>query len=180
MGRGLSGRELCQAAWQGAFDAFGAASADEGALLIVALGNRTDALDGMAPPPPNALCSMGLPQVDLLKLGIDTFVTHGGQNSFMEAMSQGTPVVVCPGFGDQIVNAQKAVALGVGLQVIRPDSEPGESAAEEAAARYRSDVKQALLEVCGKPSYKEAALRCASGLEDAGGVRRAVEVIMHA
>jgi len=176
--RGLSGRELCQAAWQGAFDALGSASADEGALLLVALGNRTDALDGMAPPPPNAMCSMGLPQVDLLRLEMDAFVTHGGQNSFMEAMSHSTPVVVCPGFGDQLVNARKAVALGVGLQVFRPDCEPDDQTA--AAARYRNDVQQALLEVCGKSSFKEGALRCASGLRDAGGVPRAVEVIIEA
>merc|ERR1712151_629348 len=142
MGRGLSGRELCQAAWQGAFDALGAASADEGALLLVALGNRTDALDGMAPPPPNAMCSMGLPQVDLLRLGMDAFVTHGGQNSFMEAMSHSTPVVVCPGFGDQHINAQKAVDLGVGLKVDRPVTSPEEE--DAAAISYRSNVLHAV------------------------------------
>jgi len=176
--RGLSGRELCQAAWQGAFDAFGAASAEDGPLLVAALGNRADAFDGMAPPPPNAMCSMGLPQVDLLRLGVDAFLTHGGQNSFMEAMSNGTPVVVCPGFGDQVVNGQKAVALGVGLQVARPDCEP--RGQEAAVAQYRSAVRDALLEVCGQPHYKTAALACASGLEKAGGVPRATEVIVNA
>ena len=59
-------------------------------------------------------CSPTLPQVDLLRLGVELFLTHGGQNSFMEALSQGCPLVVCPGFADQPVNAAKAEALGIG------------------------------------------------------------------
>ena len=35
-----------------------------------------------------------LRQVDLLRLGVDVFLTHGGQNSFMEALSTGVPMVV--------------------------------------------------------------------------------------
>merc|ERR1711933_22946 len=35
--RGLSGRELCQSAWGGAFDAFGRSKPEEGVLLLLAL-----------------------------------------------------------------------------------------------------------------------------------------------
>ncbi|CAK9006317.1 Putative UDP-glucosyltransferase YjiC, partial [Durusdinium trenchii] len=77
--RGLSGkenfRELCQSAWQAAFDVFGT----EDALILLALGPQADALDHL--------------QVDLLRLGVDVFLTHGGQNSFMEALSTGVPMV---------------------------------------------------------------------------------------
>jgi len=173
--RGLCGRELCQGAWGGLFDAFGAASASEGPLLIVSLGNRADALDGLARPP-NALCPMGLPQVDLLRLGVDLFVTHGGQNSFMESMSNGTPVVVCPGFGDQIVNATKAKTLGVGLPVYRPDPDAGMAA--EAAAEYRVSVRRAAAAVMGAPAFGQAAGRVASELKQAGGVPGAVQVLL--
>jgi len=175
--RGLSGKELCQAAWNGAFDALGAAAEHEGYLLIVSLGNRTDALDNVTLPP-NAVCAMGLPQVDLLKIGIDAFVSHGGQNSFMESMSHGTPVVVCPGFGDQVANAQKAALLGVGVPVMRPDAEPGQE--EPVATQYRDDVKQALLKVLADSSYREEAKRCAAELQDSGGVPRAVDTILEA
>ena len=48
------------------------------------------------------------------------FVTHGGQNSFMESMFVGTPLVVCPGFADQPANGAKAQAMKVGLCVDRP------------------------------------------------------------
>jgi len=84
--RGLTGRELCRAAWAGTFKAFGAAAVDEGALIVVALGPQQEALGELAPPP-NSICMPMLPQVDILKAGVDLFLTHGGQNSFMEALS---------------------------------------------------------------------------------------------
>jgi len=173
--RGLSGCELCQAAWAGAFDAFGAAQASDGPLLLVAVGPQADPL-GEIQVPANALCAPVLPQVDLLKAGVDLFLTHGGQNSFTEALSHATPVVVCPGFGDQPVNARKAVALGVGLKVDRPDPEAGDEA--EAAAQYRAAVCRALREVQRGPAFAAAAAACAARLQAAGGVPRAVDLLL--
>ena len=46
-----------------------------------------------------------------------------GQNSLMESMSVGTPVVVCPGFGDQPANAAKVQAQGWGVKVDRPKAD---------------------------------------------------------
>jgi len=175
--RGLTGRELCQAAWGGIFDAFGAGTAEGGPLLVVALGPQPNAL-GELVPPANALCAPVLPQVDLLKTGVDLFLTHGGQNSFTEALSNKVPLVVCPGFGDQIVNAQKAVDIGVGLKVDRPDPDAGQEA--QAAAGYRSVVKAALLEVFDNSDFKAVAARCGDNLQRAGGVPRAVELVLAA
>lgn len=175
--RGLTGRELCRSAWAGAFDSFGAGSAEAGALLIVALGPQPDALGDIVPPP-NAICMPMLPQVDILKAGVDIFLTHGGQNSFTESLAHGTPVVVCPGFGDQVGNSLKAVDLGVGLKVDRPDPDVGEEAA--AMADYRADICHALLTVLREPGFSAAAARCAARLQQAGGVPRAVEVVLRA
>eukprot|EP00931_Biecheleriopsis_adriatica_P121619 TRINITY_DN9667_c0_g1_i2.p1 TRINITY_DN9667_c0_g1~~TRINITY_DN9667_c0_g1_i2.p1 ORF type:complete len:538 (-),score=114.20 TRINITY_DN9667_c0_g1_i2:306-1859(-) len=174
--RGLSGRELCQGVWGGIFDAFGA-EAEEGPLLVVALGPQPNALGDLVLPA-NALCAPELPQVDLLKAGVDLFLTHGGQNSFTEALSTGTPLIVCPGFGDQVVNAQKAVSIGVGLKVDRPDPDAGQE--PQAAAAYRSAVKTALLEVFSNSDFRAAATRCAENLQRAGGVPRAVQLILAA
>jgi len=175
--RGLSGRELCQAAWAGAFDAFGTEAAEDGALLVVSLGPQSDALTDMVPPP-NVAMAPFLPQVEILRAGVAVFLTHGGQNSFMESLVHGTPVVVCPGFSDQIVNSRKAEALGVGLKVDRPDPDFGAAAA--AAAQYRSDVKEAVLEVASRPEFRGAARRCAEVLAASGGVARAVDLILGA
>jgi len=174
---GLTGRELCQAAWGGAFDALGASSPEEGPLLVVSLGPQPEALGGLVPPA-NALCVPTVPQVDILRAGVDVFLTHGGQNSFNEALSNAAPLVVCPGFGDQAVNARKAEALGVGAQVLRPQPEEGSEAA--AAAQYRSEVSVALRRVLSEDTFRGAAAGCAEQLRQAGGVPRAVEVMLAA
>jgi hypothetical protein len=173
--RGLTGRELCQGAWSGVFDAFGAANTDEGPLIVLALGPQQDPLGEIAPPP-NAICVPVVPQVDVLKAGVDLFLTHGGQNSFTESLASATPLVVCPGFGDQIVNSQKAVDIGVGLKVDRPDPDAGHE--REAVVAYRADVAAALRAVSAGPDFKAAAKKCCENLQRAGGVPRAVQLVL--
>mmetsp|Transcript_126033 Transcript_126033/g.327301 ORF Transcript_126033/g.327301 Transcript_126033/m.327301 type:complete len:579 (-) Transcript_126033:118-1854(-) len=176
---GLSGKELCHAAWAAAFDAFGTTDADKGALILVSVGTQPDALDGISCPA-NAVCSSFLPQVDILRAGVDIFLTHGGQNSFTESLAQGVPVVVCPGFSDQIVNSRKAVALGVGLKVDRPNPQGGQEAIEAAIAQYREDVHRALLKVFTEPEYHNAARGVAHRMRGAGGVTLAVDLVLQA
>merc|ERR1712151_1466271 len=114
--------------------------------------------------------------VDVLKAGVDVFLTHGGQNSFSEAMSQATPVGVCPGFGDQKVNSRKAVDLGVGMKVDRPDPDAGSEAA--AVAAYKEDVCNALKMVLAKSTFRTNAESCRERLKQAGGVPHAIEVVL--
>lgn len=174
---GLTGRELCRAAWKGVFEAFGNECAEDGPLLVVSVGPQQDPL-GEVSPPANSLCVPVIPQVDILKAGVDVFLTHGGQNSFMEALANAVPLVVCPGFGDQQVNARKAEALGVGLQVARPVPHDGHEAA--AAEQYSTDVAVALRRVISEQSFRAAADRWAERLRQAGGVPRAVDVMLRA
>merc|ERR1712066_554246 len=155
-GKGLSGRELCHGAWGGVFDALGRSSPEEGPLIVVGLGPQSASL-GALELPANVVCATGVPQVDILKAGVNVFLTHGGQNSSTEALANGVPLVVCPGFGDQPVNAQKCEALGFGLQVARPEPELGSEA--KAIAQYRADVALALLEVHSQQSFGKAAVR---------------------
>merc|ERR1719215_2473653 len=95
-----------------------------------------------------------------------------------EALSQGTPLAVCPGFGDQVTNGFKAEALGVGLKVGRPGPDLGLEV--EAAAGYRRDVSRAVREVLSQPNYRRAAGACATRLARAGGVPRATDLVMEA
>merc|ERR1712196_507673 len=97
---------------------------------------------------------------------------------FTEALSSSTPLVVCPGFGDQPVNAQKAVDMGVGLKVDRPDCDPGQE--RETVAAYRAEVKSALLASFANSSLKARAAACGKSLQAAGGVPRAVEIVLAA
>jgi len=113
-GRTLSGRELCRGVWAGAFDASRDAPGGVSAVLVVAALGRQPHPLGHVEVPDNAICVQSFAQVELLRSGVDVFVTHGGQNSFTEALACSTPVVVCPGFGDQEVNAKKALPEGNG------------------------------------------------------------------
>jgi len=175
---GLTGRELCRSVWGAAFDAFGAqSSAEEGPLLVVSLGPQPNAL-GELVAPPNAMCLPVVPQVDVLKEGADAFLTHGGQNSFTESLAFGAPVLVCPGFGDHPLNAQKAVSLGVGMKVDRPKPAIGEEAV--VGQQYREEVGRKLRELVSSPSFKERATFFRDRLQNAGGLARAVEVILAA
>merc|ERR1712232_181898 len=98
--------------------------------------------------------------------------------SFTESLASSVPVVVCPGFADQPVNARKACAMGVGLKVDRPDPDAGHE--DEAAAAYRADVCAALKEVRNGEHFKDAAARCGENLARAGGVQRAVKLVLAA
>ncbi|CAE7909911.1 ydhE [Symbiodinium sp. KB8] len=176
--QGLTGKQLCQAAWSGVFDAFGAKEGDlleKTPLILVSVGPQKDALDSVKVPP-NAICKPVLPQVDLLRAGVDIFLTHGGQNSFMESLAAGVPVVVCPGFADQPANAQKAAELQVGLQVTRPV--PAEGEEDAATASYTTSVAEALRRVQQEPVFRTAAAECGRKITEAGGVQRTVDILL--
>jgi len=158
--RGLTGKQLCHSAWSAAFDAFGHygdAESRDVPLLVVAVGSQEDALEDLQVPK-NARCYPYLPQVEVLKAKVDLFLTHGGQNSFMESLMAGTPVVVCPGFADQIANAMRAEL--------------------SAMARYRGTVVAALQRVLAEPQFTEMAQQIGTKLRQEGGVPRAVELLM--
>merc|ERR1719401_387081 len=95
--------------------------------------------------PPNAICVRHAPQVDVLRARPDVFLTHGGQNSFMESISQATPVLVCPTAIDQFDNARQAEELGIGLWVNRPDCDSTVGAALRAMRTYRAEVREKLI-----------------------------------
>ncbi|MFV2084204.1 glycosyltransferase [Micromonospora sp. LOL_021] len=64
----------------------------------------------------------------------DVFVTHGGSNSFHEAIIARVPMVVVPFFGDQPLVARQAALLGIGINL-------------DAGARTGRDAAYRLLDV---------------------------------
>lgn len=51
----------------------------------------------------------------------DVFITHGGSNSFHEAVLQSVPMVAIPFFGDQPLVGKRIAELGIGINLV-PDS----------------------------------------------------------
>lgn len=45
------------------------------------------------------------------------FITHGGQNSLLQAVYHAVPVLAIPLFGDQFDNAVRAETKGLGLTI---------------------------------------------------------------
>jgi len=172
----ITGKQLCQAVYRGMFERFGSAEVGEGALIIVSLGPQPDALEGLVVPR-NALCATSVPQVDLLQEGRPkVFLTNGGQNSLMESMSVGTPVVVCPGFGDQSANAMKVQSQGWGLKVDRPREQ--DDSIELVLNRYREAVISAAHTVVQDEKFAARASAIEKSLKHAPGVDGATRVLL--
>merc|ERR1711957_103199 len=92
----------------------------------------------------NTLACSSMPQVDIFSKGIDLFITHGGQNSFVEATTLQTPMLLVPTVGDQLGNAEQAVQAGLGEKVGRPPPQryrTDDQDVKEVATRYRQEVK---------------------------------------
>jgi len=174
----LTGEQLCQAVWGAALEALGG-ERGSGNVILLTLGK-----DPSGAPRPlaagdvafgNSLCSASMPQADILGKGVDLFITHGGQNSFVESITLQTPMLVVPTVGDQILNAEEAVKMGIGEKVVRPPPTDGEAAV--VAARYRAEVKAKILAMLENHSaYKDAVVKASSRYR-AGGVEEAVATI---
>lgn len=187
LGESITGKQLVQSVINGVIDALGildqsivsSVKADESSspLLICACGQQPDALDDVIPPP-NAICRASVPQVDILRCldSMDLFVHHGGQKSTMEGGAAGVPVVVCPTFSDQPVNAAKLVALGVGIKVDRPTT-----SGDAAVAAYRKEVANAVQSIGEQEdSYSAAAIELKEEIARSGGEAAAERVLLDA
>ncbi|MDP1829943.1 MAG: glycosyltransferase [Archangium sp.] len=104
-----------------------------GARAVVAAGNSLDAARAAAGP--GDVVVRFAPQVALLPK-VAAFVSHGGNNSTNEALRAGTPLVLVPFGGEQIANAQRVEALGVGSWVHGERLAPASVAREVLAALH--------------------------------------------
>ncbi|HWB85715.1 MAG TPA: macrolide family glycosyltransferase [Bryobacteraceae bacterium] len=114
--------------------------------------------------PSNFLVRSYVPQLQLLERA-DVFVTHGGMNSANEGLYHGVPLVVVPQRGDQYLVGARVAELGAGVTL---------SPRQVTAKALRDAVSKLLSE----PTYRKAAEVLGESLRDAGGYRRAANVIL--
>lgn len=95
--------------------------------------------DHMEGKPDNVKISKWLPQQDLLgHPNIKLFITQAGLQSTEEAISNNVPLLAMPFIGDQQFNANRYVALGIGLQL-------------DFATLTKEEFKSAILEITQNP-----------------------------
>jgi MGT family glycosyltransferase len=143
------------------------ASACEGldAQLVVSLGGsaKPESLPRLAG---NPLVVEYAPQLELLKKAA-LMITHAGMNTTMECVQQGVPMIAIPVTHDQPGVAARIAWTGAGQMV---------PLRRLKVSRLRNAIKQVL----SQDSYKEQVLRLQKATHQAGGVRRAADIIEQA
>ncbi|OLR93768.1 macrolide family glycosyltransferase [Actinokineospora bangkokensis] len=145
------------------FRSCAAAFADLPWNLVLTLGSGTDPAE-LDPLPPNVRAHRWLPHPAVLRHA-RAFVCPGGMGSIMEALSCATPMVVVPQHGEQEVNAERVVELGLGKRLPRAEVTP------EA-------VRDLVLAVATDPAMAERVQRMSEHCAAAGGHHRAADRIL--
>jgi UDP:flavonoid glycosyltransferase YjiC (YdhE family) len=92
------------------------------------------------------------------------FVSHCGTNSVHESLAVGTPIVGIPMFADQLDWAVRVADAGAGVWLDK--------------TRFGADdLNQAIVRVLSDPSFAQSMPRLQRAFADAGGVRRAADII---
>lgn len=132
-------------------------------IVILAVGKQTD-IHQFDDIPSNFRVHQYVPQLEILEKA-DVFITHGGMNSSSEALYFGVPLVVIPVMGDQPIVANQIEKLGAGLQLNRLKLD---------ASTLRNTTEQVL----SNTSFKDKSSLVGKSLREAGGYKKAVEIIL--
>jgi MGT family glycosyltransferase len=132
------------------------------AQLVITLGGglESQALSNL---PGNPIVVKYAPQLELLQKASLT-ICHGGLNTVSESLFYGIPLVVIPITNDQPGVAARVASTGVGKFVT-------------TSRLSVSKLRYAIQEVLMQPSYKQNALGLQLAIKQAGGIRRAIDII---
>jgi len=130
--------------------------------LVISLGGQFDSKT-FADLPGNPVVARYAPQLDLLKVAA-VVITHGGQNTVLEALLDGKPMVAIPLAHDQPAVSARLARLGL-AQVL--------PVMHLSAKRIRA----AITLVLNDPGYREAAQSMQAKLHSINGACRAVEIM---
>jgi MGT family glycosyltransferase len=131
--------------------------------VVMACGKGVEPAS-LGPVPSNILVRQRVPQLDVLQRA-RVFITHGGMNSTMEGLWHGVPLAVFPQFGDQPINASRVSELGLGVSLTARD------------ALDPKVLRETIERLDTEPGYRTRLAGFQSELRDAGGHRRAADVL---
>ncbi|KAL0486097.1 glucosyltransferase [Acrasis kona] len=103
------------------------------------------------------------PQLDLLEKA-SLFITHGGQNSMLEGLAKGVPMVIIPVTSDQFGNANRIKLYGSGERLSLSGLNP---------ELLRSTVEK----VMSHESYTIKAKQAKQLISETNGLKRAADII---
>lgn len=138
---------------------------DLDAQLVIALGGGSTP-ESLPVLPGSPLVVGFAPQLELLQQTTLT-ITHAGMNTTLESLSNGVPMVAIPIANDQPGVAARIAWTGTGEVV---------SLKHLSVSKLRNAIERALKE----DSYKENALKLQKAIKQAGGVKRAADIIEQA
>lgn len=99
--------------------------------VVATTGRDVDPAE-LGPQPPNVRLERWLPQASVLPT-VDLVVSHGGSGTLAAAAAHGLPQVVIAMGADQMLNARRVTALGLG-RALHPTTVTGTEAADTVAA----------------------------------------------
>jgi len=129
----------------------------------MSIGNKINesALTGI---PSNFILQPYTPQLEILKR-VDLFITHGGMNSVSEALFHDVPLIVIPQSADQPIVASRLEEVGCGVKMSR----------QQATAEA---LRSAFDRIISNDAYKRHSSIVGETLRNAGGYKRAADLIM--
>ncbi len=130
--------------------------------LVLSLGGQATAAE-LGAVPENALVVEFAPQPELIGRA-DAVITHAGQNTTMEAIAKGKPMVAVPISYEQPGIAARIERAGIGLRCSRKAS--------------TASIGQALDRVLSEPGFANSATQLAKAGAAAGGAERAAEIVI--
>ncbi len=146
----------------GLFEAIVEGLRDEPIELILTIGRDRDPTE-LGPQPENVHIERYIPQ-SLLLPHCDVVLTHAGFSTVAAALDHGLPVISIPIDADQPANADRCVALGVGVTI-----EPGR--------RTPESIRAAVHEVLRDPVYRRNAERVRDQIARLPGPEHAVTLL---
>jgi len=131
--------------------------------VVMSVGKNID-MSELGEIPANFIVRASVPQLKLLEK-ISVFITHGGMNSTMEALSFGVPLILLPQMGEQQKNAQQVVDLGAGITLAN------------STKSKAPELVQALNIVSQTASYRQNAVIMQQAIRESGGIQQAMQGI---
>jgi phosphomevalonate kinase len=92
-------------------------------------------------------------QVEILSRA-NLFITHGGSNSFHEAVVKKVPMIVIPFFGDQILVGKRVEELGLGINLVK-NSDINTKKSKDFLDRITTRLDSAVSEILRNKKYEQ-------------------------